>query len=61
MFHHLENKSFVIILLITFGAMFAMLIFLITDDLKIPQRETILPINIKNQVNICSPEDEFDD
>ncbi|MBU6140383.1 MAG: hypothetical protein KGP29_02350 [Proteobacteria bacterium] len=62
MFHHLENKSLAIILLISFGAMFFVLNFLITDDLKIPQKETLLPINIKSQVNIClAKEEDFDE
>jgi hypothetical protein len=61
MFLHSENKFFPIILLITFAAMFAALKFLVTDDLKIPQRQVSLTIDIKNQVNICLPEGDFED
>jgi len=46
--------------LIAFAAMFAALKFLITDDLKIPQGQVSLTIDIKNQVNICVPEADFD-
>ena len=41
--------------------MFAALKFLVTDDLKIPQRQVSLTIDIKNQVNICLPEGDFED
>ena len=60
MFLHSENKLLLIILLITFGAMLVALKLLIADDLKIPQRQVSLIIDIKNQVNICVPEADFD-
>ena len=39
-------------------AMFALFVFLVSDDTKLPQREIILKIDIEDKVNICLPEDE---
>jgi hypothetical protein len=58
MFHSLESKTFAAILLISFSAMSLMLFLLLTGDLKIPQKETLQPVNIKNRVNICLPEED---
>lgn len=38
--------------------MFGFLSFILVDDLNIAQRETTMPISIKNKVNICLPEDD---
>jgi len=61
MFLHSESRFLPIILLIAFAAMFAALKFLITDDLKIPQGQVSLTIDIKNQVNICLPQGDLED
>jgi hypothetical protein len=61
MLHFLEKKSFAIVLIISIGAMLTIFSFLVSADLKIPQREVSLQIKIKNQVNICLPEEKFDD
>lgn len=41
--------------------MFVFLSFIFADDLKIPQREVTMSISIKNQVNICLPNEDFDE
>jgi len=38
--------------------MFMMFVFLVNDDIKIPQKEITLKIDVKNKVNICQAEDE---
>lgn len=38
--------------------MFVLFVFLFRDDVKIPQKEITLKIDVRNKVNICSPEDE---
>ena len=39
--------------------MFLFFVFLINDEAKIPQKEVILEIDMKNKVNICLPADDF--
>jgi hypothetical protein len=38
--------------------MFVIFIFIFIDDVKIPQREITMKVDIKDKVNICLPEDE---
>ncbi len=63
-YHPSDNKSTVIIKHLIFWisliAMLVLFVFLFRDDSKLPQREIIVQIDIKNKVNICLPEDEKD-
>jgi hypothetical protein len=43
---------------VSLAALFLLVVFLIRDDAKIPQKEIILKIDVKNKVNICLPEDD---
>jgi hypothetical protein len=36
----------------------ALIIFMMQDDIKIPQKEITMVIDMKNKVNICLPDDE---
>ena len=60
-YHPREHKITKITKFLAFWmSLFAMLWFVILifhDDVKIPQREITLKIDIKNKVNICSSED----
>jgi hypothetical protein len=38
--------------------MFALFVLLFNDNAKIPQKETVLKLDVKNQINICLPTDE---
>ena len=61
-YHPSDNKSTIITKHILFWtgliSMFVIFIFLFTDEIKIPQKEVTLEVDIKNKVNICRPEDE---
>ena len=46
---------------IALGSMFGLFIFLFTSDFSIPQREVKIEINVKDQINICEPEEENSD
>jgi hypothetical protein len=37
------------------------LVFLIRDEAKIPQREIVLKIDLSNHVNVCEPEEPLQD
>jgi hypothetical protein len=37
------------------------LIFLIRDEAKIPQREIVLKLDLSNRVNVCEPEEPMPD
>lgn len=39
-------------------SMFALVVFLFRDEAKIPQREVVIKIDVKNKVNVCLPTDE---
>jgi hypothetical protein len=53
-----DEKKLHLAFWISLIAMFALFIFLFNDNIKIPQKEVTLEIDIKNKVNICVPEDE---
>jgi hypothetical protein len=61
-YHPYDNKSTIIIKQCLFWAcllsMFVIFIFIFIDDVKIPQREITMKVDIKDKVNICLPEDE---
>lgn len=63
LYHPEENIVSKLIKIVAFGASLFVMIWLfllvLFDDIKIPQKETTLAINIKNQVNICLPEDDY--
>ena len=62
-YHPQDNKLTITIKHLAFWtcliSMFVLFIFLINDDAKIPQKEVVVEIDIKNKVNICLPEDSF--
>ncbi len=59
-YHPRENKVTKIIKIFAFWssilAMIWLFIMMFYDDVKIPQRQAVLKIDLKNKVNICSPE-----
>ncbi len=61
-YHPLENKVTKFIKIIAFWssilAMFWLFVLIFHDDVKIPQREVVVKVDIKNRVNICLPEEE---
>ena len=63
-YHPEESKVTKLVKILAFwGSMLAMLwlfVLIFHDDINIPQKEVTLKINIKNQVNICLPEDELE-
>jgi hypothetical protein len=64
LYHPNDNKLTLIIKHLTaLAALFSMIalfIYVILDDVKIPQRDTTILIDVKDKVNICVPEsDEF--
>jgi hypothetical protein len=38
--------------------MIALFIYVVLDEVKIPQKETTIIIDVKNKVNVCLPEDD---
>jgi len=40
---------------LSLSAMFGLFIFLLKDEVKLPQRQITIDVDIKNKVNICSP------
>lgn len=63
MFYHPSDSKVTLIIkhLAFWGsliAMFALFIFLFRDDVKIPQKEITIKIDVKNKVNVCLPEDD---
>lgn len=64
MLYHPEEHIFSkITKLIAFGASLFVMMWLFSlvffDDIKIPQEEITLKLNINNQVNICLPDDSY--
>jgi hypothetical protein len=61
-YHPKEKKVTKIIKLLAFwSSLLLMLWFVILifhDDVKIPQRDTAMKLNMKNKINICRPEKE---
>lgn len=61
-YHPLENKVTKFIKIIAFWssilAMFWLFVLIFHDDVKIPQREVVVKVDIKNRVNICLLEEE---
>lgn len=61
-YHPKENKVTKILKLVAFWASllvmtwFVILIF--HDDVKIPQHDVVMKLNVKNKINICQPEKE---
>lgn len=61
MYHHVnESKSLTALkhFLIWFSLLFMgsiSIILLKANDLKIPQRQAIITINVKDKINICTP------
>ena len=41
---------------LSLGAMFGLFIFLLQSEMKLPQHQITLEVDIKNKVNICSPD-----
>lgn len=63
MFYHPNDNKFTIMLKhmifwLVFFTMATSLVFVISDDVKVPQKEVVLKIDVKDKVNICLPEDE---
>jgi len=63
MFYHHHDDNFTKItkhltLWISLLTTLVLFIFLFRDDIKIPQKEIILKIDVKNKVNICLPEND---
>ena len=48
-------------ILVSFILMIAFLSLILIDDFKVPQREAVMSVSIKNQVNICVPQEELDE
>jgi hypothetical protein len=62
MFYHPDDSHATMILkhLAFWLCMFVMVgffVFLFHDDLKVPQKKIIIPIDITNKINVCTPED----
>lgn len=61
-YHPKEHKVTKFIKLLAFWAsifvMSWLIILMFHDDIKIPQKEITLKVNMKNRVNICLPENE---
>lgn len=63
MFYHPNDSKATIITkhLIFWISMFTMIglfIFLFRDDVKIPQEEVTLKIDLHNKINVCAPEED---
>lgn len=63
MFHHPSDNKFTMFTKHSFFwigllSMFVLFVFLFRDDAKIPQREVVIKIDVRDRVNICLPEDE---
>ena len=61
LYHPSDSKITIIIKHLVFWSslivMFGLFLFLFHDEINIPQREISLEVDIKNKVNICSPDD----
>ncbi len=61
-YHPLENKVTKFIKIIAFWSsilgMLWLFVLIFHDDVKIPQSEVVVKVDIKNRVNICLPEEE---
>jgi len=61
-YHPKEKKVTKIIKLVAFWAslllMMWFVILIFHDDVKIPQRDTVMKLNMKNKMNICQSEKE---
>jgi hypothetical protein len=61
-YHPKEKKVTKIIKLLAFWfsllLMMWFVILIFHDDVKIPQRTTVMKLNMKNKINICRPEKE---
>ncbi len=65
MLYNLHDTGFLktlkqLIFWLSLTAMFGLFIFLLQNEIKLPQRHITLEIDIKNKVNICSPDDPKD-
>jgi hypothetical protein len=62
LYHPKEHFLSKIIKIIAFGTSLFVMIWLfllvLFDDIKIPQKEETLTVNLQNQINICLPEEE---
>jgi hypothetical protein len=63
MIYHPEEKKVtkIIKLLAFWSSLLLMMWFVILifhDDIKIPQQDTVIKLNMKNKINICQPEKE---
>ncbi len=43
---------------LSIAVMFAIFIMLFNDDAKIPRREIVMKVDIRNKVNVCLPEED---
>lgn len=64
MFYHPQDNKITVaikhlVFLVSLISMLLLLVFLINDETKIPQKEITLRIDMKNKVNICQPEEDF--
>jgi hypothetical protein len=61
LYHPQENIISKIVKIIAFGTSLFVMIWLsllvLVDDIKIPQKEISLKIDLKNKINICLPEE----
>jgi hypothetical protein len=65
-YHPNDNKVTLIIKHITaLAALFSVIVlfaYVVLDDVRIAQKETVILLDVKNRVNICLPEDgEFEE
>ena len=61
MFYHPNDNKLTLIIkhltaLFALFSMIALFIYVILDDVKIPQRDTTILIDVKDKVNVCLPE-----
>lgn len=62
MFYHPNDNKFTLIIkhltaLLALVSMIALFVYVVLDEVKIPQKETTIIIDVKNKVNICLPEE----
>jgi len=43
---------------LSLGAMFGLFIFLFSTEIKLPQHQISIEIDIKNKINICAPKNK---
>lgn len=43
---------------ISLSAMLGLFVFLLGNEVKLPQHQIVLELDIKNKVNICAPKDD---